>query len=52
VSGTIELDGRDLTGLSQRALRPIRRSVQMIYQDPYESLDPRLRVRQRSRSRS
>ena len=46
VSGTIELDGRDLTGLSQRALRPIRRSVQMIYQDPYESLDPRLRVRQ------
>jgi peptide/nickel transport system ATP-binding protein len=46
VSGTIELDGRDLTGLSQRALRPLRRSVQMIYQDPYESLDPRLRVRQ------
>jgi peptide/nickel transport system ATP-binding protein len=46
VSGTIELDGRDLTALSQRALRPIRRSVQMIYQDPYESLDPRLRVRQ------
>jgi peptide/nickel transport system ATP-binding protein len=46
VSGTIELDGRDLTGLSQRALRPLRRSVQMIYQDPYESLDPRFRVRQ------
>src|SRR6476646_351799 len=46
VSGTIELDGQLLTGLSQRALRPIRRSVQMIYQDPYESLDPRLRVRQ------
>jgi peptide/nickel transport system ATP-binding protein len=46
VSGTIELDGRDLTGMKQRALRPIRRSIQMIYQDPYESLDPRLRVRQ------
>ncbi len=46
VSGTIELGGQPLTGLSQRALRPIRRSVQMIYQDPYESLDPRLRVRQ------
>jgi peptide/nickel transport system ATP-binding protein len=46
VSGTIELDGQPLTGLSQRKLRPIRRSVQMIYQDPYESLDPRLRVRQ------
>jgi peptide/nickel transport system ATP-binding protein len=46
VSGTIELDGGDLTGMKQRALRPIRRSIQMIYQDPYESLDPRLRVRQ------
>jgi peptide/nickel transport system ATP-binding protein len=46
VSGTIELDGRDLTDMSQRKLRPVRRSVQMIYQDPYESLDPRLKVRQ------
>jgi oligopeptide/dipeptide ABC transporter ATP-binding protein len=46
VSGTVELAGRRLTGLSQRALRPIRRTVQMIYQDPYESLDPRFRVRQ------
>jgi peptide/nickel transport system ATP-binding protein len=45
VSGTIDLDGRRLTGLSQRQLRPIRRTVQMIYQDPYESLDPRFRVR-------
>jgi oligopeptide/dipeptide ABC transporter ATP-binding protein len=46
VSGTIDLQGRRLTGLSQRTLRPIRRTVQMIYQDPYESLDPRFRVRQ------
>jgi oligopeptide/dipeptide ABC transporter ATP-binding protein len=46
MSGTIDLAGRRLTGLSQRELRPIRRTVQMIYQDPYESLDPRFRVRQ------
>ena len=46
VSGTIALEGRDITHLSQRELRPVRRTMQMIYQDPYESLDPRLRVRQ------
>jgi peptide/nickel transport system ATP-binding protein len=46
VSGTIELDGKDITRLSQRELQPIRRTAQMIYQDPYESLDPRFRVRQ------
>ena len=46
VSGSIALDGRDITHLSQRELRPVRRTMQMIYQDPYESLDPRLRVRQ------
>jgi oligopeptide/dipeptide ABC transporter ATP-binding protein len=46
VSGTIRLKGRDITRLSQRDLRPLRRMMQMIYQDPYESLDPRLRVRQ------
>jgi oligopeptide/dipeptide ABC transporter ATP-binding protein len=45
VSGTIELKDRDITRLTQRDLRPLRRTVQMIYQDPYESLDPRLRVR-------
>ena len=46
VSGTISLKGRDITQLSQRELRPVRRTMQMIYQDPYESLDPRFRVRQ------
>jgi peptide/nickel transport system ATP-binding protein len=45
-AGSIELNGQDITRLSQRELRPIRRSMQMIYQDPYESLDPRFRVRQ------
>ncbi|MFL5766741.1 MAG: ABC transporter ATP-binding protein [Actinomycetota bacterium] len=46
VSGSIELDGRDITTLSQRELQPVRRTMQIIYQDPYESLDPRFRVRQ------
>jgi oligopeptide/dipeptide ABC transporter ATP-binding protein len=45
-SGSIAVAGRDITHLSHRAMRPVRRSVQIIYQDPYESLDPRLRVHQ------
>ncbi len=45
-SGSVRLNGTDLTGLSDRQLRPVRRKLQMIYQDPYESLDPRFRVRQ------
>jgi peptide/nickel transport system ATP-binding protein len=43
-SGSIRLNGTDITGLSQRQMRPLRRKLQMIYQDPYESLDPRFRV--------
>jgi oligopeptide/dipeptide ABC transporter ATP-binding protein len=45
-AGAIRFEGRDLTDLGVRALRPLRRRIQMVYQDPYESLDPRLRVRQ------
>ncbi|MGZ8571535.1 MAG: ABC transporter ATP-binding protein [Actinomycetota bacterium] len=45
-AGRVTLDGRDITHLSQRELQPLRRRMQMIYQDPYESLDPRFRVRQ------
>ena len=44
-SGTIEVAGRDITHLKSQELRPIRRTMQMVYQDPYESLDPRFRVR-------
>ncbi len=44
-AGTVSFRGRELTGLSNKALRPVRRQMQMIYQDPYESLDPRFRVR-------
>jgi oligopeptide/dipeptide ABC transporter ATP-binding protein len=44
--GVIRLDGTDIAGLPERQMRPLRRKLQMIYQDPYESLDPRFRVRQ------
>jgi peptide/nickel transport system ATP-binding protein len=44
--GTITVDGLDITALPERRLRPLRRGIQMVYQDPYESLDPRFRVRQ------
>jgi oligopeptide/dipeptide ABC transporter ATP-binding protein len=43
-SGTVRLNGTDITGLPERQMRPLRRQLQMIYQDPYESLDPRFRV--------
>ncbi|HEX5470177.1 MAG TPA: ABC transporter ATP-binding protein [Gaiellaceae bacterium] len=42
--GSIQFDGTELSGLSPRALRPLRRRMQIVYQDPYESLDPRFRV--------
>ncbi len=43
-SGTVTFDGRDISRLGRRELRPIRRNVQMIFQDPYGSLNPRRRV--------
>jgi oligopeptide/dipeptide ABC transporter ATP-binding protein len=42
--GTITFDGADITHLSQRALRPMRRKMQMIFQDPYASLNPRMTI--------
>jgi oligopeptide/dipeptide ABC transporter ATP-binding protein len=42
--GKIEFDGRDITRLSAGAMRPVRRDMQMIFQDPYGSLNPRRRV--------
>jgi peptide/nickel transport system ATP-binding protein/oligopeptide transport system ATP-binding protein len=41
-AGTIRLNGTDITHLSRRALRPLRRSMHMVFQDPYSSLDPRM----------
>ena len=40
-SGQIMFDGRDITHMRQGAMRPLRRDVQMIFQDPYSSLNPR-----------
>ncbi|NML46117.1 ATP-binding cassette domain-containing protein [Ramlibacter sp. G-1-2-2] len=45
-AGRIRFDGQDITDLSQRALRPLRQRMQMVFQDPFASLDPRLKVRQ------
>ena len=45
-SGTIRFQGRDLSALSPSAMRSMRRRMQIIYQDPYESLDPRFRIEQ------
>jgi oligopeptide transport system ATP-binding protein len=44
--GRVVYDGRDITRLSQRELRPLRRRMQIIFQDPYSSLNPRMTVRE------
>ena len=43
--GQILFDGTDITHMSRRALRPLRRRMQMVFQDPYASLNPRKRIR-------
>jgi len=44
-AGTVELDGRDITRLREPELLPVRRRMQMIFQDPYSSLNARMTVR-------
>ncbi|MGH3320508.1 MAG: ABC transporter ATP-binding protein [Streptosporangiaceae bacterium] len=44
--GTIRLRGRDISHVSRRELRPARREMHMVFQDPYSSLDPRMAVGQ------
>src|SRR5438105_7880128 len=41
-SGTVVFDGQDLAGLSNDEMRRMRRRMQMIFQDPYSSLNPRM----------
>ncbi|GAA1033834.1 MULTISPECIES: ABC transporter ATP-binding protein [Amycolatopsis] len=43
-SGSIIFDGAEISRTGRRGLRPVRRSVQMIFQDPYASLNPRRRI--------
>jgi ABC-type oligopeptide transport system ATPase subunit len=43
-AGAIRFDGRDIAHLSEAALRPLRRDLQVIFQDPYSSLNPRKSV--------
>jgi peptide/nickel transport system ATP-binding protein len=43
-SGSVIFDGRDISRLPRRGLRPVRRGMQMVFQDPYASLNPRKRV--------
>ena len=42
--GDVRFEGRSLLGMSPRALRAVRRRMQIVFQDPYGSLDPRMRV--------
>ena len=43
-SGSVYYDGRDLTRLSRRQMQPVRRDLQIVFQDPFASLDPRMTV--------
>ncbi|QBR70811.1 microcin ABC transporter ATP-binding protein [Beijerinckiaceae bacterium] len=43
-SGELDFDGHDLTQLGRAAMRPMRSSMQLVFQDPYGSLSPRMRI--------
>src|SRR3954453_22795068 len=43
-SGSIKVNDQEMAGLSRKQLKPLRREVQMIFQDPYSSLNPRKTV--------
>jgi oligopeptide transport system ATP-binding protein len=45
-SGSVRFEDREIAGLSRREMRPLRREMQMIFQDPYASLNPRKRIGQ------
>ena len=43
--GKIVFNGRDITGLNRRGMREVRKEMQIVFQDPYASLNPRMTVR-------
>jgi oligopeptide transport system ATP-binding protein len=43
-SGSVRFEGRELVGLNRAQMRPLRRDIQIVFQDPYASLNPRLPV--------
>ena len=43
-SGSVRLQGRELAAVSRRAMKPLRRDLQMVFQDPFASLNPRTTV--------
>lgn len=43
-SGSITFDGTDLTALNPRQVKPFRKRIQLVFQDPFSSLDPRMKV--------
>ncbi|HIG44787.1 MAG: dipeptide ABC transporter ATP-binding protein [bacterium] len=43
-SGSIRLDGQEISGLNNKALRPIRKRMQIVFQDPFSSLNPRMKA--------
>jgi oligopeptide/dipeptide ABC transporter ATP-binding protein len=44
--GSIYFDGKDITKLSESEIKPLRREIQIIFQDPFESLDPRMTIKE------
>ncbi|MER2142416.1 MAG: dipeptide/oligopeptide/nickel ABC transporter ATP-binding protein, partial [Eubacteriales bacterium] len=44
-SGEVLFRGQSITGMSEKAFHPLRRQMQLVFQDPYASLDPRMSVR-------